>query len=97
MHTRPSRSFPQTGARAPTTRRRAARWWTAALAFGLVVLAPAALAGPYTIFGSHYAGVNNFNDPNNIIQGTFGTGSTPELTVTFNFADYNVYGYPAIM
>lgn len=85
------------GVEAPATRPRARRWWKAALVIGLVALAPAALAGPYKIFGNHYAWVNNFNDPNNIIQGTFGTGSTPELTVTFNFADYNLYGYPAIV
>ncbi|KAB0534698.1 cellulase [Xanthomonas cissicola] len=97
MHNCPSSSLVQTCAQAPTPRRRAARWWTAALAFGLVALTPVALAGPYKIFGNHYAWVNNFNDPNNIIQGTFGTGSTPELTVTFNFADYNLYGYPAIV
>ncbi len=97
MHNRPPSSLPHTDARAPTTRRRAARWWTAALAFGLAALVPMALAGPDKIFGNHYAWVNNFNDPNNIIQGTFGTGSTPELTVTFNFADYNLYGYPPIV
>ena len=81
------RILDQATAQAPTTRRRASRWWKAALTLGLVALAPVALAGPYKIFGNHYAWVNNFNDPNNIIQGTFGTGSTPELTVTFNFAD----------
>ncbi|MEA9761246.1 cellulase [Xanthomonas campestris pv. raphani] len=91
------RILEQATAQAPTTRRRASRWWKAALTLGLVALAPVALAGPYKIFGNHYAWVNNFNDPNNIIQGTFGTGSTPELTVTFNFADYNLYGYPAIV
>lgn len=87
--TRPLRRRPPHGG--------ASRWWKAALTLGLVALAPVALAGPYKIFGNHYAWVNNFNDPNNIIQGTFGTGSTPELTVTFNFADYNLYGYPAIV
>lgn len=59
--------------------------------------APLALAGPYKIFGNHYAWVNNFNDPNNVIQGSFGNGSTPELTVTFNFSSSNLYGYPAIV
>ncbi len=67
MHNRPPSSLPHTDARAPTTRRRAASWWTAALAFGLAALVPMALAGPYKIFGNHYAWVNNFNDPNNII------------------------------
>ncbi len=55
------------GVEAPATRPRARRWWKAALVIGLVALAPAALAGPYKIFGNHYAWVNNFNDPNNII------------------------------
>jgi hypothetical protein len=84
MHNRPSSSLPHTGARTPTpvTRRRAVRWWTATLAFGLVALAPAALAGPHKNVCTHDAWVNKFNDPNNIIQGTFSTDSTPELTVT---------------
>ncbi|MEE7548401.1 cellulase [Xanthomonas sp. Kuri4-1] len=67
------------------------------MALGLALLAPAALAGPYKVFGNHYAWVNNFNDPGNVIQGTFATGSTPGLTVNFNFANYDLYGYPAIV
>jgi hypothetical protein len=66
-------------------------------AVSCLAAAPLALAAPYKIFGNHYAWVNNFNDPNNVIQGTFGTGSAPELTVTFNFANSSLYGYPAIV
>ncbi|GAE60958.1 hypothetical protein XPN_2864 [Xanthomonas arboricola pv. pruni MAFF 301427] len=72
-----SSTLTQTGAQAPTTRRRASRWWKAALAVGLVALAPAALAGPYKVFGNHYAWVNNFNDPNNIIQARSAPAARP--------------------
>ncbi|GHH55189.1 cellulase [[Pseudomonas] boreopolis] len=67
------------------------------LALALAALAPAAWAGPYKVFGNHYAWVNNFNDPNNVMQGSFGTGSLPEMTVTFNYSTNNLYGYPAIV
>lgn len=77
----------------PRPRRRIA----ATLALTLAVLAPTAWAGPHKVFGNHYAWVNNFNDPNNVMQGTFGTGSQPELTVHFNYASNNLYGYPAIL
>lgn len=79
--------------RAPLRR----RLLQALFAVSCLAAAPLALAGPYKIFGNHYAWVNNFNDPNNVIQGTFGNGSTPELTVTFSFANSNLYGYPAIV
>jgi hypothetical protein len=68
-----------------------------ALALGLALIAPTAMAGPYKVFGNHYAWVNNFNDPNNVMQGSFGTGSLPEMTVSFNYSTNNLYGYPAIV
>ncbi|SMQ96711.1 cellulase S [Xanthomonas fragariae] len=46
MHNSQSSNLIQTGVQAPTTRRRASRWWKAALAVSLVAAAPAALAGP---------------------------------------------------
>nr|WP_246432407.1 cellulase [Xanthomonas theicola] len=67
------------------------------LAFFCVAVAPLALAGPYKAFGEYYAWVNNFNDPNNVMCGTFGNGRTPELKATFNFSSNNLYGYPAIV
>jgi hypothetical protein len=79
---------------APPSPRRRSR---VVLALVLAALAPAAWAGPYKVFGNHYAWVNNFNDPNNVMQGSFGTGSLPEMTVTFNYSTNNLYGYPAIV
>ncbi|WP_140719688.1 MULTISPECIES: GH12 family glycosyl hydrolase domain-containing protein [Gammaproteobacteria] len=79
---------------APPSPRRRSR---VVLALALAALAPAAWAGPYKVFGNHYAWVNNFNDPNNVMQGSFGTGSLPEMTVTFNYSTNNLYGYPAIV
>ncbi|MDR6672425.1 cellulase [Xanthomonas sp. 1678] len=81
---------------APSAWRRARRL-RALFALVLVAFAPAALAGPYQVYGNQYAWVNNFNDPNNVIQGTFHSGSTPSMTVTFNFASSSLYGYPAIL
>lgn len=52
-----------------------------------------AYAGPSKNFGTQFAWVNNFN--NSTINSSFGTGSTPSLTVSFNFSSYNLYGYPA--
>ena len=62
----------------------------------LAGLAPTAQAGAYKTFGACWAWNNNFNDPNNGISASFGTGSTPEMSVGFNFGSQNLYGYPAI-
>lgn len=68
------------------------------VAMALMLLAPSVVwAGPHKVFGSHYAWINNFNDPNNVMQGSFGSGSQAEMTVTFNYPDYDLYGYPAII
>ncbi|MCI2263206.1 MULTISPECIES: GH12 family glycosyl hydrolase domain-containing protein [Xanthomonas] len=86
--------FPVTLARSLRGRTRTVR---ALLAAALLAVAPMALAGPYQVYGNQYAWVNNFNDPNNVIQGTFHSGSTPSMTVTFNFPNASLYGYPAIL
>lgn len=67
----------------------------AALSVGAVcaALAPTAHAGPYQVYGTHFAWDNNFN--NSTINTTFGTGSTPSMTVSYNFPSGNLYGYPA--
>jgi len=63
---------------------------SAVLAFALT---PIAQAGPTQVFGSQWAWDNNFN--NSTINATFGSGSTPSITVSYNFGSYNLYGYPA--
>jgi hypothetical protein len=65
-----------------------------ATSFGLAaLLTTAAHAGAYKTFGSQFAWDNNFNNSN--IGVSFGTGSTPSLTVNYNFGSYSLYGYPA--
>ncbi len=59
----------------------------------VVVISSAALAGPSKNYGSQFAWVNNFN--NSTINNSWGTGSTPNMTVWYNFGSYNLYGYPA--
>lgn len=60
----------------------------------LAVLATSAHAGPAQNYGAQWAWNNNFN--NSTIGQTFGTGSTPNMTVWWNYPnDYNLYGYPA--
>ena len=66
---------------------------SAFLAGGLVSTAE---AGAYKTYGPCWAWNNNFNDPGNGIQASFGNGSYPEMTVGFNFGSPNLYGYPAI-
>jgi hypothetical protein len=63
---------------------------TVALAASLGSLAH---AGPEQNFGSQWAWDNNFN--NSVINATFGSGSTPSITVSYNFSSYSLYGYPA--
>src|SRR5258708_34906173 len=55
----------------------------------------AAHAGPYKVYGSEFAWVNNFN--NSTINSTFSTNSVPGMTVSYNFSSYNLYAYPAII
>jgi hypothetical protein len=59
----------------------------------LAILTATAHAGATKVFGSQWAWDNNFNNSN--IGVTFGNGSTPSLTVTYNFGSYGLYGYPA--
>lgn len=56
-------------------------------------LAPRTLAGPYQVYGSEFAWINNFN--NSTINVNFGSGSTPNMTFWYNFPSGNLYGYPA--
>ena len=58
-----------------------------------VALASAAFAGAYQTYGSQFAWDNNFNNSN--IGVSFGSGSTSNLTVSYNFSSYSLYGYPA--
>ncbi len=65
---------------------------------GLVALLPsiAHAGGPYKVFGSHYAWLNNFN--NSTFGHSFGTGSTASMSFNWNYPNnYNLYGYPAIV
>jgi hypothetical protein len=59
-------------------------------------LASTAQAVDYKTYGACWAWNNNFNDPNNGISDSFGTGSYPEETIAFNFGSQSLYGYPAI-
>ncbi|WP_235429741.1 cellulose binding domain-containing protein [Xanthomonas sp. GPE 39] len=67
------------------------------LALACMAAAPLVMAGPNKVYGSHYAWVNDFGDPNHGMQGTFGTGTTPELNVSFNYPSNDLHGYPAIL
>ena len=58
-----------------------------------LVLGSVARAGDYKVFGSQFAWNNNFN--NSAINATFGSGSNPSMTVSFNFSSFSLYGYPA--
>jgi hypothetical protein len=59
-------------------------------------LASTAQAVDYKTYGACWAWNNNFNDPNNGISDSLGTGSYPEETIAFNFSSSSLYGYPAI-
>lgn len=54
---------------------------------------PNAHAGAYKVYGTHFAWDNNFNNSN--IGVSFGSGSTANMTVSYNFSSFNLYGYPA--
>ena len=64
-----------------------------ASAFLAVALASSAQAGASQNFGAQWAWNNNFN--NSAINATFGTGSNPSMTFSYNFGSYSLYGYPA--
>src|SRR5579871_2051766 len=63
------------------------------LAAGL--LSSVAQAGPYKVYGSEFAWVNNFN--NSTINSSFSTNSVPGMTVSYDFSSYSLYGYPAVI
>lgn len=52
--------------------------------------------GEYKVFGNYYAWNNGWNDPNKILKAQFGSGTLPEMTVSFNYPNKGLYGYPAI-
>src|ERR1700679_2824441 len=54
-----------------------------------------AYAGPYEVYGTEFAWVNNFN--NSTINSSFSTNSVPGMTVSYDFPSYSLYGYPAII
>ncbi|KQR13870.1 cellulase [Xanthomonas sp. Leaf148] len=66
------------------------------LALVLVASSASAATGETKVYGTQYAYNNNFNDSNNNIKATFGSGSTPSLTVSYNLPSGQLYGYPAI-
>jgi hypothetical protein len=68
---------------------------TAAIATVAIIatVTTAANAGAYKVYGSQFAWDNNFNNSN--IGVSFGSGSTPNMTVSYNFGTGNLYGYPA--
>ncbi|CAE6827180.1 hypothetical protein CFBP6600_36180 [Xanthomonas arboricola pv. corylina] len=68
----------------------------AALALALAAASASAYTGQTKVYGTQYAYNNNFNDKNNNIQATFGSGSTPSMTISYNLPSGTLYGYPAI-
>src|ERR1700722_16652581 len=54
-----------------------------------------AYAGPYQVYGTEFAWVNNFN--NSTINNPLSTNSVPGMTVSYDFSSYSLYGYPAII
>jgi hypothetical protein len=65
-----------------------------AICGGLVAgLASSATAGAEKNYGSMWAWDNNFGGSN--IGVTFWSASYPDMTVSFNFNSFNLYGYPA--
>ena len=69
------------------------RFKLAVASLAVASLAGAAHAGPYQVYGTQFAWDNNFN--NSTINTTFGGGSTPNMTISYNFGTGNLYGYPA--
>jgi hypothetical protein len=61
----------------------------------MAVLPSMAYAGSYQVYGSEWA-LNNDYNASGQISCTFGTGSSPSLTASFNFSDSSkIWGYPA--
>jgi hypothetical protein len=55
-----------------------------------------AQSGETKNFGAQWAFNNNWGDGgNSAINATFGSGSTPSMTVSFNFSTDTIHGYPA--
>ena len=53
-------------------------------------------AGDYKVFGNHYAWNNNFNDKQNALTASFGTGNSASMTAYTNTTYQQLWGYPAI-
>ena len=53
-------------------------------------------AGDYKVFGNHYAWNNNFNDKQNALTASFGTGNSASMTAYVNTTYQQLWGYPAI-
>lgn len=58
-------------------------------------MASTAVAGSYKVYSPYVAWNNNYNDPNNVIKISFGSGTNPQWTVNFDFSTNNLWGYPA--
>lgn len=76
-----------------STRAKFPRLATALAAVGLICLSSTAQAGAEQNFGKQWAWDNNFNS--SAINISFGSGSLPNFTVSYNFGSYSLYGYPA--
>ncbi|AAM42650.1 cellulase [Xanthomonas campestris pv. campestris] len=73
-------------------------WLAGSVVAALLLTAGTAIAytGQTKVYGTQYAYNNNFNDSNNAITATFGSGSTPSMTVSYSLPSGQLYGYPAI-
>lgn len=56
-------------------------------------LSPAAHAGNYQVYGSEFAWDNNFN--NSTINTSFGSGTSANMSISYNYPTGKLYGYPA--
>lgn len=74
-----------------TARARSIQRWLAVLL--PIWLTLSAHAGPAKVFGAEWAWCNNFEK--SALGATFASGSTPGLTVSFDFVRNGLYGYPA--
>lgn len=63
--------------------------------FAAGLISSVAQAGPYQVYGSEFAWVNNFN--NSTINSSFSTSSVPGMTFWYDFSSYSLYGYPAVI
>lgn len=53
-------------------------------------------AGDYRVYGNHYAWNNNFNDKQNVLTASFGSGNSASMTSYVNTTYQQLWGYPAI-